>query len=182
MSTSRIVRRIIELPPEPEAMSPYGRSRVSNGYTYHQKIDGRSQIARRTRDLIAQFEFAVGPDRLDEATRQTIRRCAQICCSCEVAEGKVASDIRINFDSYLKAARLASRLLREIGIDRRSKIALGERPVDADNLYDPLRAYLQSELGPNGRLRRNARIERAITRPRLARDRTTGPDTERKGP
>jgi hypothetical protein len=105
-----------------------GRSRVTNGRSHLPKeVDGRSFYSRRLRDLIALHTADLGgADNLSAAEQAIVRRAAVIMIALEKmefqfalvdAEGIEAAAL----DLYQRLSNSLRRLLREVGIKRRSK-------------------------------------------------------------
>ena len=74
----------------PAGRSPRVRSRVSNGKDlFLESVDGRSALARRLRDILAQLVSDIGGDP-SEAQGIIARRAATLAVWCEQAESGVA--------------------------------------------------------------------------------------------
>src|SRR5215831_15745222 len=86
------------------------RSRVSNGADVLPDVDGRSAIARRYRDILAQLASDQGGvDRLGEARLQLCRRFAAAACIAEQMEADLANGAKIDIAEH---AQLCSTLVR----------------------------------------------------------------------
>lgn len=105
-----------------------GRSRVTNGTSHLPKeVDGRSFYSRRLRDLIALHTADLGgAENLSAAEQALVRRAAVIMISLEKmefkfaltdAEGVTAPEL----DLYQRLSNSLRRLLREVGIKRRTR-------------------------------------------------------------
>jgi hypothetical protein len=70
-------------------MSRRARSKVTNGGTFLGDIDGRSNLARRYRDILSQLTSDAGSDP-SEAQNLILRRAATLGVWCELAEVKMA--------------------------------------------------------------------------------------------
>ena len=85
-------------------------------------VDGRSAIARRYRDLVAEHSSDMGgADGLSEAMRQMIRRAASLAVWCEAVECKLAEGEDIDISSYTTATNALRRVLVDLGLERRAK-------------------------------------------------------------
>src|SRR5262245_9866027 len=117
-------------PRNPQATHPSrARSRVTNGKTLLQGIDGRSTWVRRLRDLINSHLVDLGgPDMASEAERSIIRRASTITVELErlelrFAEANLAGQPPdpIDFDLYLRGANSLRRLLEAVGLERKPR-------------------------------------------------------------
>jgi hypothetical protein len=117
-------------PRNPQAPHPSrARSRITNGKTLLQGIDGRSTWVRRLRDLINQHLSDLGgPDMVSEAERSIIRRASAVTVELErlelrFAEANLAGrpPDPIDFDLYLRGANSLRRLLESVGLQRRPR-------------------------------------------------------------
>jgi uncharacterized protein YjiS (DUF1127 family) len=126
------------LPAESAAIAetkPTGRSRVSNGSAvFLDGVDGRSALARRYRDILAQLISDMGGDP-SEAQTIIARRAATLAVWCEQAEADLASGKDIDIGEFTTATNALRRLLSDIGLERRA------RDVTPD-----LKAYLAGRL------------------------------------
>jgi hypothetical protein len=85
-------------------------------------VDGRSAIARRYRDLVAEHSSDLGGTGvLSEAQRQMIRRAASLACWCEAIESKLADGEDIDIGPYTTATNALRRVLVDLGLERRAK-------------------------------------------------------------
>lgn len=97
------------------------RSAVANGSRlFVEEIDGRSAIARRYRDLVAEFTSDIGGDPT-EAQKQLIRRAASLSTWAEAQEVKLANGEDIEIGPLTTAANSLRRILQDIGLERRSR-------------------------------------------------------------
>ena len=103
----------------------FNRSRVSNGRSlFVERIDGRSNWARRFRDLIELHVTDLGgPDNCSEAQCSLIRRIAALeveleRLECQFAQTAATAD---QLDLYQRMANTLRRLLATIGLDRKAK-------------------------------------------------------------
>ncbi len=115
--------------PSARARKPTARSRLSNGNGVLPHADGRSQIVRRYRDIVAAVTADLGGPDLTEAKLQLVRRLAGICVLCEETESKLANGADIDISEY---AQLTSTLVRVS-----SRLGLGRMPKDV-TLINPL--------------------------------------------
>ena len=101
---------------------PTARSRVTNGRDLLPNVDGRSAIARRFRDIVAQLAADQGGvDRLSEARLQLVRRFAAAAVLAEAMEAKLARGEAIDLQDHALLSSTLVRLAQRIGIDRRAK-------------------------------------------------------------
>jgi hypothetical protein len=122
------------------------RSAITNGTRLLPKqIDERSAWARRFHDLIAGYSSdAGGVDRLSEGERALVRTIASTQLQLELMEARFAQNedgeaTGKTLDRYLRAGGALNRLLRTLGLKRRS------RDVTPD-----LRSYIEQK-ATNGR-------------------------------
>lgn len=104
-----------------EPTKPQARSRVSNGSsTFLDGVDGRSALARRYRDLLAEMIRDLGGD--PTAAQDAIaRRAATLCVWCEQAEATMASGGSINIGEFSTTANAMRRLLVDLGLERKAR-------------------------------------------------------------
>jgi hypothetical protein len=104
-------------------MSSRQRSRVTNGSALLANIDGRSAIARRFRDLVAQITADQGgTDRLAEARLQLIRRFSAAAVIAETMEARLANGEEIDVGEHALLCSTLVRLSARIGINRTAQI------------------------------------------------------------
>ena len=79
---------ILSLSSEAIDQTSKGKSAISNGARlFIEGLDGRTALARRYRDLVAEFVSDLGgADVISEAQRAIIRRAASLCVWCEAVE------------------------------------------------------------------------------------------------
>jgi hypothetical protein len=100
---------------------PEARSRVSNGKDlFLDGVDGRSVLARRYRDILAQLTSDIGGDP-SEAQSIIIRRATQLAVWCEQADAAAAGGKPLNIVEYATATNTLRRLLLDLGLERRMK-------------------------------------------------------------
>ena len=100
---------------------PTARSRVSNGKDlFLEGVDGRSALARRYRDILAQLTSDIGGDP-SEAQSIIIRRATQLAVWCEMAEAEAAGGKALNIGEYATATNTLRRLLLDLGLERRMR-------------------------------------------------------------
>jgi hypothetical protein len=110
------------------------RSSVTNGSRLFAVggLDGRSQTARRFRDLIEITTNDLGgPELLSEGQRQLIRRAACLSIMAESIESDLARDLPFDVNVYGCICDRLRRVYESIGLERRA------RPVN-DELDDAL--------------------------------------------
>lgn len=97
------------------------RSRVTNGSVFDpSKVDGRSALARRYRDILSEMIRDLGGD--PSAAQDAIaRRAATLCVWCEQAEATMASGGEINISEFSTTANAMRRLLVDLGLERRAR-------------------------------------------------------------
>jgi len=106
---------------------PTARSAVANGSRlFVEGLDGRSALARRYRDLVAEFTADLGGDP-SEAQKQLIRRAASLSTWCEAQEVRLANGEEIEIGPLTTAANSLRRILQDIGIERKLRTINGSR-------------------------------------------------------
>ena len=122
----------------------HGRSRVSNNATLwlnEEAIDGRSKVARRFRDILAEVisDIAQGDSSsLSEGQRQLARRCAMISTQCELLEARAVAGENFDIEVY---GQLVDRLGRAF-----ARIGLTRNVIDASpSLADILRKHAEAD-------------------------------------
>lgn len=89
------------------------RSRISNGSAaFLDRIDGRSALGRRYRDILAELITHVG-ERPSAVSILICRRAATLALLCEQIESKMAEGERVNIVEFATASDVLSRLLRD---------------------------------------------------------------------
>jgi hypothetical protein len=91
-------------------MVAQSRSRVTNGADILAGIDGRSEAARRYRDL--------GGIALSEARMQLVRRFAATAVLAEATEARLVNGEVIDVTEYSQLSSTLVRLATRIGLDR----------------------------------------------------------------
>lgn len=101
----------------------HGRSRVSNGTsTFLEGVDGRSQLARRYRDILGDLVSDLGgPEHTSTAQLAIARRAATLCVWCERAEADMAGGEDIDVGEYTTVSNAMRRLLCDLGLERRAR-------------------------------------------------------------
>jgi hypothetical protein len=95
------------------------RSRLSNGREVLPRVDGRSLVARRYRDIMcAVASDQGGAERLSEARLQLIRRFSAASVLAEQIEGRLARGEKIDIQEYSLVVSTMVRVAQRIGIDR----------------------------------------------------------------
>jgi hypothetical protein len=101
---------------------PVARSRVSNGKDILPGCDGRSQVARRYRDICAALASDQGgADRMSEARVQLCRRFAAAACIAEAMEAELANGRPIDIAEHSLLSSTLVRLASRIGINRTAR-------------------------------------------------------------
>jgi hypothetical protein len=79
-------------------------------------VDGRGEIARRFRDILAEIVSDLGGSNvLSEAQRQLARRAATISVQCEFIEAEIAAGGEISADRLDQYGTMTDRLGRALG-------------------------------------------------------------------
>ena len=105
----------------------HGRSRATNAaargsIAWLDKVDMRSPVARRFRDLVALVTSDLGGvDVTSEAQRQIIRRIASLSVWCESQEAEMAEGREIDILRFGRTANSLRRLCEAIGLERRQR-------------------------------------------------------------
>jgi hypothetical protein len=104
---------------------PQSRSRVTNGKSLLEGVDGRSTWVRRLRDLMGlHLADLGGEENTSEAERSIIRRAATLTVELERLELRFAlageADVA-DLDQYQRTANSLRRLLEAVGIRRRPR-------------------------------------------------------------
>ena len=97
------------------------RSAVSNGTRLFcvDDLDGRSQTARRFRDLVEGMGNDLGgSDRLSEAQRQLIRRAATLSIMSESVEADFVRNLAFDSEAYGVLCDRLGRCLQRLGLER----------------------------------------------------------------
>jgi hypothetical protein len=97
------------------------RSRVSNGSsTFLDGADGRSALARRYKDLLAEMIRDMGGDPT-AAQAAIARRAATLCVWCEQSEAAMAAGDEIDIGTFATTANAMRRLLVDLGLERKAR-------------------------------------------------------------
>jgi hypothetical protein len=83
-------------------------------------VDGRSVLARRYRDILAQLVSDMGGDP-SEAQSIIARRAATLAVWAEQAEAAMAAGGDLNIQEFTTAVNSLRRLLSDIGLERRAR-------------------------------------------------------------
>ena len=105
------------------------RSSVTNGSRLFAVagLDGRTQTARRFRDLVEVMTNDLGgADLLSEGQRQLIRRAASLSIMAESIEADLARDLAFDLNNYGMVCDRLRRILESLGLERKA------RPVNDD--------------------------------------------------
>lgn len=102
---------------------PTARSAVANGSRlFVEGLDGRSALARRYRDLVAEFATDLGgQDHLTLAQQSIVKRASALIVWCESVEVKLANGDEVEIGPYTTAINSLRRLLQDIGLDRKAR-------------------------------------------------------------
>ena len=85
-------------------------------------LDGRSTVARRIKDLIAQISAdRGGKDDVSTAELQLIRRAASLCVMAESIEADMARELPFDINAYGMITDRLRRVLESVGIERRPR-------------------------------------------------------------
>jgi hypothetical protein len=102
-------------------MKPEARSRISNGSaTFLDGVDGRSVLARRYRDILAQLVSDMGGDP-SEAQSLIAKRAATLAVWRELAEASMAKGEDLDIAEFTTATNALRRLLADLGLERRAR-------------------------------------------------------------
>ena len=105
-----------------EQRKRHGRSRISNGAEFLPRVDGRSLIVRRYRDITnAITSDQGGANALSEARLQLIRRFSAAAVLAEQLESDLANGKQINITEHALLCSTLVRVARQIGINRAAK-------------------------------------------------------------
>jgi hypothetical protein len=100
---------------------PTTKSKVTNRQDlFLERVDGRSKVARRYRDVYGQLVSDLGGDP-SEAQNQVARRAATLAAWCEQQEALFVLGREFDITAYGTAANNLRRLLCTIGLERRAK-------------------------------------------------------------
>jgi hypothetical protein len=100
---------------------PTSRSAVANGSRlFVEELDGRSALARRYRDLVADFTSDIGGNP-SESQKQLIRRAASLSTWCEAQEVRMVNGEEVEIAPLTTAANSLRRILQDIGLHRVAK-------------------------------------------------------------
>lgn len=98
---------------------PTARSRITNHSDLLPNIDGRSQVARRYRDITAAILADQGGlEQCSESRQQLIRRFAAAAVLSEQIEAQLANGASIDIAQHALLCSTLTRLASRIGIDR----------------------------------------------------------------
>ncbi len=123
------IRRTPDLPPI------QCRTAKGTGRLMLAGVDGRSNMARRFREITAEIENDLGGD-LTEAQRHLVARAATLAIWCEERETELAQGQDFDASQYATIANALRRLLADLGLQRVAR-----------DVTD-LQSYLQSRAAP----------------------------------
>ncbi|HEY8006083.1 MAG TPA: hypothetical protein VIE66_04605 [Methylocella sp.] len=101
------------------------RSSVSNGTRLFAVagLDGRTQTARRFRDLVETITNDLGgPDLLSEGQRQLVRSAASLSIMAEAIEADMARDMEFNITDYGTVCDRLRRIMESLGLERKPRV------------------------------------------------------------
>ncbi len=126
--------------PATAAPPPATRSRVTNNpAAFLQGVDGRSALARRFRDVLAELVSDMGGVEVtSEGERQLARRAATLSVMAEQTEAAWAAGDEVDTDTYVVITNALGRALGRIGLRRRAR-----------NVTPDLRSYLAAKAQTN---------------------------------
>jgi hypothetical protein len=116
------------------------RSAVSNGTKLFcvDNLDGRSQTARRFRDLVEGMGNDLGgSDRLSEGQRQLIRRAATLSIMSESVEADFIRNLAFDSEAYGVLCDRLGRCLQRLGLERVARPVNDESQALADYFSRP---------------------------------------------
>lgn len=99
---------------------PQFSTRKGTGSALLSGVDGRSQMARRFREIVTGIEGDLGGD-LSEAQCQLVARSATLAIWCEEREGELAKGADFDAGQYATISNALRRLLSDLGLDRRMR-------------------------------------------------------------
>lgn len=111
-------------------LPPTARSRVTNGSAVLAGVDGRSEIARRYRDILAAITAEAFAGDPTEAQLQLARRAASLSVWAEDQEAAMARGERLDVAAFTTAVNALRRLLQDIGLERRARQIGTVDPLD----------------------------------------------------
>jgi hypothetical protein len=117
------------------------RSSVSNGSRLFAiaGLDGRTQTARRFRDLVEAVTGDVGgADILSEAQRQLIRRASALSIMAEAVEADLVRDLGLDINNYGMICDRLRRILESLGLARVARPVNDGSNVLSDYFSRPL--------------------------------------------
>jgi len=104
--------------------APVKRKRSYRGRIRRKRIDGRTVLARRSRELAAAFAAALG-GQLTEVQSAAVQRAAEMIALCEVARAEAIRAGRPDPDGLVRLESAASRALRQLGLRSTPQRAAG---------------------------------------------------------
>lgn len=115
------------------------RSRVGNGSVVLANIDNRSPIARRIKELLADYVAHLGGEP-SEVQRTICKRAAALVVWAESAESKMANGEELDIASYTTATNTLHRYLSSLGMHRAMR-----------DVTPSLKAYVAKTYGSAGK-------------------------------
>jgi hypothetical protein len=100
---------------------PRSRSRVTNAVELLANIDGRSALARRYRDILAQVIADQGDTGISETQMQLIRRFCASAIMAEAIEAELVEGRKVNIKKHALLSSTMVRLANKIGVQIQAK-------------------------------------------------------------
>ena len=126
---------------------PKARSRVTNGAELFPDVDGRSQAARRTKEIYSSVQDLLGgPTKLTEVERILVKQFSILAMDQEVMAGKLINGEDVDMGAYGKSVKTSRRLLATLGLlDKDAE----EDDEDEDDGSTELMDHLKERHGVN---------------------------------
>jgi hypothetical protein len=104
-----------------DPVHPMARSSSSNGTRFIAGVDGRTQLARRARDVAASIAADFGGSaKMGEAEKQLARRAAMLSAQCEQMEAACVRGEPFDLEAYGKLVDRLGRTFSRLGFGRLS--------------------------------------------------------------
>ena len=95
------------------------RSAITNDPLKLRGVDGRSETARRFRDVaIALTDDCGGADRLSEPTRLLIRQAAMLTIQVEQLQAKIVAGEDVDHEQVIRLSNVLTRVLAALGLKK----------------------------------------------------------------
>ena len=109
---------------------PKNRSAVTNGsQMFLEPVDGRTNVARRYRDIISEFSALVG-GAPTIAQDSLIRRIAALSVSCEQDECRLAAMEEFNQELFIRKANILGGLVARLGLAKAENNGQAAKVID----------------------------------------------------